>query len=216
MASVTLYRLGGLALLAGGVIGAIGLLLHPAAMTDARWDDSHLLIFFGLLLLLLGLPAAYARQAARAGVLGLVGVVLLWFGLPFTDLVHAVVGFTVVPLLNADPSTQVLLAPAGPMETMAFHGWMGILNVASVPLLLVGIPLFPIATLRARILPRWPALVLLVSPLFLIASFALPSLRNAAPAVVYLALGGFGYVLLTERSAARQPTLAPIEAPSGA
>jgi hypothetical protein len=66
----------------GGLLAAlftlIGTLLFPGnnAPTNALWMPVQLLIFVGSLLVLMGLPAMYVRQARQAGWLGLIGFIL--------------------------------------------------------------------------------------------------------------------------------------------
>jgi hypothetical protein len=79
-----------LSLIAGGVLFAVGNLLHPlqhndAAYQSATWEAAHLTIFFSLPLLVLGLPVLHRSLAARIGrrlsafsvaasVVGLIGI----------------------------------------------------------------------------------------------------------------------------------------------
>ncbi|MBV9579880.1 MAG: hypothetical protein JO057_14920 [Chloroflexi bacterium] len=93
------------------------------------------------MLVALGLQGLYARQSREAGVLGLCGTVLLFFGLVFADPIHSVLAFIVVPVLAADPSTLPLLDGPPP-------GLIGPLMLA-VPVLLVGLVLVGIISWRA-------------------------------------------------------------------
>ena len=57
-------------LFAGGIMFAVGNLLHPlehkdAAYHSATWQAAHLTIFFSIPLLVLGLPYLHRRLAAR-------------------------------------------------------------------------------------------------------------------------------------------------------
>ena len=81
MSTRTLFRLGGLALLLALPVSIAGHLLHPAGerlvdLLSPFQQAAHLLAFGAWILVSLGLPALYARQARRAGVLGLAGFVL--------------------------------------------------------------------------------------------------------------------------------------------
>ena len=78
------------ALFAGGLAFALGNLLHPlehndAAYDAATWQAAHLMIFFSLPLLILGLPALHRQLVGRvsgrlatiavaASVVGLIGI----------------------------------------------------------------------------------------------------------------------------------------------
>src|SRR5512141_1523831 len=76
------YRLSGLLLIAGaGLLGAgiVSISLHPV-MDRPLSPGAGLLMLLAALLLLVSLPAVYARQAEAAGWLGLAGQVLLQAG----------------------------------------------------------------------------------------------------------------------------------------
>src|SRR5215218_9398483 len=86
MTSSQLFRISGLVLL----VGAIAFIVHivarsvitaganPATFTkEGLWVPINILGVIGAALVLLGLPATYARMAGPIGVLGLVGVVLI-------------------------------------------------------------------------------------------------------------------------------------------
>jgi hypothetical protein len=90
----------------------------------------------------LGLPGFYARQAQRAGVLGLIGFVLTIAAAAY-HLYLLLYEATATPLLAQDPGTQVLIGPGGPMTHGA--GALGPLSFA----LLLGWPVFGLATVRA-------------------------------------------------------------------
>jgi hypothetical protein len=128
-------------------------------------------------LALLGLPGFYARQAHRAGRLGVAG-----FGLSLVVtaiLCHILLHEAfVAPRLAREAAAQALVAPGGPLAHAAFAS-MG----ALYPVLLVGFlasaPLLGLATLRAGVLPR-PSGGLLVLCL-------VPNLLSALPPPAALA-----------------------------
>src|ERR1700693_790023 len=97
-----LLRWAGLSAMAAGLIFAVVGLIHPpqivSSVTTGTWTIVHSLTIAMSFLGLLGIAGIYARQADRAGWLGLAGFVLLslWFVL--------VTGFTffeafILPLL---------------------------------------------------------------------------------------------------------------------
>jgi hypothetical protein len=153
MASTTLFRLSGLALLVALALQVVGSILHPPTedvvdVLKPTYAPAHLTMFLAWLLAVLGLPGLYARQAQRAGVLGLVGFVLSMAvaAYHFYLLLYEA---TATPLLAQDPGTQVLIGPGGRMTHGA--GALGPLSFA----LLLGWPVFGLATVRAGVLPRW-------------------------------------------------------------
>jgi hypothetical protein len=85
MSTTTSYRLSGIALIVGAVFSAVGYILSAFSNgTDLQSLISplsmtfSLLTIIGSLLVLLGLPGVYTRQAKQAGILGLLGFLFLW------------------------------------------------------------------------------------------------------------------------------------------
>ncbi len=154
-----LYRLGGACLFAGCVVLVIGAGIRVSTGTDpsntvaaAGWFVQAI----GAMLVVLGLPAAYLRQAAVTGRLGLVGFVgislfLFIFGI-FGGLVHGLV----VPVLAArGPAMAARPASVG----LAFF--------AAALLGLVGSLSWGLTTVRARVFPRWTGILPIVGGLAL-------------------------------------------------
>ena len=76
----TLFRLSGFALLVALPVQVAGLAMHPPGervvdLLTPLQGPAHLVLFVSWFLVLLGLPGLYARQADRAGLLGLIGFV---------------------------------------------------------------------------------------------------------------------------------------------
>ena len=155
-----LLRLAGLsAVIAGACYVLVGI-FHPAnvplSVTTTRWEIVHVLAcamsFFGVL----GLAGLYARQAVKAGWLGLVGYVLLtlWFLI--------IMGFSFVEAFLLPH-----LAATSPAMVQAWMGMFnkpaGVFDIGALPTVwtltggvyILGGLLFGIATFRAGILPRW-------------------------------------------------------------
>jgi len=152
MDSRTLFRLSGVALLLALVLQILGSILHPPTeevvdVLKPTYGPAHLILFLGWLLVVLGLPAFYARQAQRAGRLGLIGFVLTMAAAAY-HLYLLLYEASATPLLAQDHGTQALIGPGGRMA----HG-AGVLGPLSFALLL-GWPVFGIAALRADVLPR--------------------------------------------------------------
>lgn len=76
-----LYQWSGLALVAALPLQVAGFLLHPPSeqvrhLSSSAYGPAHVVLFASWVLVMLGLPGLYARQAHRAGRLGLVGFVV--------------------------------------------------------------------------------------------------------------------------------------------
>lgn len=199
-----LMRLAGLSALLGGLCYVFVGVFHPAnaavSVTTTRWELVHVIAcamsFFGVL----GLAGIYARQAVKAGWLGLVGYVMLslWFVL--------VMGFSFVEAFILPHLAHVTPALAQSWMTI-FNGGtrtidLGVLPAlwtSTAPLYILGGLTFGIATFRAGVLPRGAA-VLLAAGTALAPAAALLSL-SARPKIAIpagLALAWMGYALMTE------------------
>jgi hypothetical protein len=159
MSSTTSYRLSGVALLIGGILTAVGYSLppylsdhDPSALTSPWVLISSLITLFGALIVLLGLPGIYTRQAGRAGILGLLGFLSIWYITLLSGVIQSFISVTIVPELAANPATRLLAATPPP----AFGPFFLVALLAQT----LGILLLAIATLRARVFPRWIARLL--------------------------------------------------------
>lgn len=201
MSSTTLFRLSGLSLVLGGLLSVLYLFIHPdesglAYYRHAMTAPAHLVGFVAVLLVLLGLPGLYARQVGRAGILGLAGTILIFFGLAVLDVTHNVVDATVTPALATIPDAEPLLAAGGPFEEALQSGMQGTLVGVGGPMLLLGLVLLGIATLRAKVLPRWAGALLIVAAPVTPLGFMVPALEDLTLTVPYLVLGCLGFILM--------------------
>lgn len=194
MSSSNLIRWSGLAAMLAGVLLLVAALLDlavdPGQPTSVRvttgvYSFQSAVNLLALVLLLIGLVGLYARQSQAAGLLGLVGFLVAFLGTALAT------GFRWAILFMA-PS----LAVAAP----------GFLNEGPPPgffLMLitfaVGWLLFGVATLRARVYPRAPAITLIVGAV--LSLFPLP----LVDIVLAAAVAWMGYVLFMERGAAAEP-----------
>jgi hypothetical protein len=207
MSSTTVYRLSGIALLIGGVlaaIGNVGQMLNDNPLSPL-WIPVSLAIAIGLLLVLLGLPAVYVRQMRRAGTLGLIGFVLFFLACVLFGGSSGLTDIVLLPWV-----TQ--LAPVGLNNpTLAFILFFLVAKL----LIIIGSIVFGIATLRAGVLPKGSAILLLVgSVLFIVGGriHAVPYLDYFGEVLFFLSFVWFGFALLAlprkemERETAPAPT----------
>ncbi|WP_248928496.1 hypothetical protein [Paenibacillus hamazuiensis] len=149
------------------VSGAARMLMTPCALI---WgSDSMPELWAGLVacyLMAIGSLGLYMYQAARTGVLGLIGGLLLSLGNMITG---CLVWST---MLKAEPSPDVMFVP-----------------MANNAIMLGGLVLFAIVTFRAGQLPRWAAVLLLIWPIL---GFV-PVLSPWLTALWGLAYIGLGY-----------------------
>lgn len=200
-------RWAGLAAIAAGIIFAGIQPFHPLdvleSVTTTRWAIIQSLKTAMCIFGLIGVTGIYARQAEKAGWLGLASYVL--FSLFFV---------LTLPFVFAEAFILPLLATEAPTFVAGFLGIFNgnpvQTNLGVLPVLytLAGFAgyvsgglLFGIATLRAGVLPRWAGGLLAfaaVSPLLL--SSLLPHPLDRILAVpMGLALAWLGYALWAER-----------------
>src|SRR5215213_3362880 len=160
------------------------------------------------LLFLIGITGIYARQVNEAGWLGLAGFLLLivcWW------------------LQSAYVFAETFIAPPLASTALGFvnglvgisYGHTGGIDLGALPaiygligiLYLLGGLVFGIATLRARVLPRWPAGLLAIAAVLTPAAALLPhAIQRLAAIPVALAIAWLGYALLSERPPHRDLT----------
>jgi hypothetical protein len=107
--------------------------------------------WLGVLLLQFGLIGLYARHAEDLGWLGLIGFVLAFFGAGLTSGILFLQSSAVPLIALSSPAiaNELLLGPVAVV----------LLNEASFG---GGMVLFAIATMRARVYPRWAGLLVII------------------------------------------------------
>jgi hypothetical protein len=182
-------------------------MIHPvesvSAVTTDGWAIAHYLTMVMALFGLLGITGIYARQAERAGWLGLAGFLMLGLWLALTAAFTFVEAF-ILPLLASDAPRFVegvlgiFTGSAGQFDL----GALAAIGPISGVLYMLGGLVFGIATLRAGILPRWPAGVLAFGAVASLAAAVLPhGLARLLAVPVGLGLAWLGYALWSERQA---------------
>ena len=204
-----LIRWAGLAAMVAGIIFAGIQPIHPpdvlSSATTGAWTITISLKFAMCLLFLIGIAGIYARQVKEAGWLGLAGFLLL-----------SLSWWLQTGYVFAEAFILPVLATAAPQFVDSFLGTIAAgraseVNLGALPAIFslgVGIPymlgglLFGIATLRAGILPRWPAGLLAVAAVLTPAAALLPhDIQRLAAIPVGIALAWLGYALWSERRA---------------
>lgn len=193
-------RLGGCALIIGGLGTSFAQIVHPDTPDPAAIQPYlqtaipvHILLYLAVLLLSVGLVALIAHFRSW---IGLIGGLALIFGVNFEDGMHSVFEFGLLPaVFKAAPGSEFPIANAIDGDNP-----MAVLQLLAAPLIAIAAALLTIDTFRSRTLRAWPAILMLTSVvLFLISSF-LPGgeliqiLR--VPSWFYLALAGFGLELV--------------------
>ncbi len=202
MSSSTLYRLSGIGLLIGGLLAAIGAVAQAFLSEDflnPLWIPVAASIFIATLLIQVGLPAVYVRQMKQAGVLGLIGFILLFCGLIQFGIGFRFLDIVILPWVGKSIDINTPL-------TLIFY------SLSAVAILLVGSILFGIAILRAGVLPKGPVVLLLVS-IVLNRIASVPHLQDIGIVLFYLSFAWFGFALLSlpQREAERELAPTPVQ-----
>lgn len=214
----TAVRLAGVSAATAGVLFVVIQIVHPtdelASVTTARWTIVHVASVAMCCLGVFGLAGLYVRQADRAGWLGLIGHLLfsLFFiitaAFQFVEALISPVLATEAPRF-VESFLGIVTGHAGPIPLETLTALYQIVG----GLYLLGSLLFGVSTFRARLLPRWAAILLALSgPLAAIVTtvFSHPIDRLAA-LPMGLALVGLGLALWADRRVVLAPvaSLAP-------
>jgi len=219
--AANLIRWSGLAAVVAGVIFAGIQPIHPlevvAAVTTNAWAIITSLKTAMCLLFLLGITGLYARQANKAGWLGLAGFLLLFLSWGLQTAFVFAEAFILPLLANTAPQfVDIVLATIarGQPSPINLGALPALYSVVGVAYMLGGL-LFGIATLRAGILPRWAAVLLAVAATLTPLAAVLPhQIQRLAAIPVALALACLGYALFSEqRETASEPMPGTASAP---
>ena len=212
-----LFRIGGLLVFVGAASFVSHVVLRsvltagvdPAVSAKAGlWAPANSLGALGAALVLLGLPAVYARMAGQGGMPGLVGFALIEVSWTFFGLFLSLYGALVLPWL-ADQAPR-LVAGSSPTP-------LGFVAAFALALLawLLGAVLLAVPFVRGPARARWVGYVLPASALWvLVGSFvvapggpasnlAVNLLSNLGPVLLQIGLGYLGFRAWAERAPAK-------------
>jgi len=193
MKSSSLFQLGGAAILIAAILYAIANLAYfLGGQPDAPTALGLWLSFSGDTLLLLGLGALYARQSHRAGILGLVGYVLMFVATMFFIGNYAV---SLGVAAGAISNEQIAQVPAYSLS-----------NMVTPWLWFAGLIVFGISIYRAQVFPKYAGVLLILLALVQQLTGPLAFTRPIFAILSSVAFGWLGWALLTHRSVAtREP-----------
>lgn len=194
----------GLVNIVAGIFYALETFLHPprsfanlpvmmqSTVLSVPWNIVHTFAVVAFVAGLFGLIGLYARQLSQAGWLGLFGFILSFLG---TALAIGVVvpDAYIFPLLARTPTTAWMLAVPGPFLPYTDLGRYFAFSTLAI---ILGNTLFCFASMRARLLPRWGWLCLLIGvPLLTAGPLATNSFGLIGAALVAVGNIGLGYAL---------------------
>ena len=196
----TLTRAAAVAAMAGGLLFIAVQIKHPLLdapfTTTTEYTVRETAKIVMAVCSLIGITGIYLRQVQRMGVLGLIGYAALGVGY-LTILSIQVIAVFVLPDLAGDHPGYVndVLAVATSGTPVGDVSRMQTLNNIAIGYIIGGV-VFGIALVRAGVLARWAAVLMVVGAVATVATFQLPELTQrlfAVPAGV--ALIGLGYSL---------------------
>jgi len=188
MSSTQLFRLSGIILLLGAAVSVIAgvmtlfldnsLSASPATIQSPLWSTFWSLAFVGIVLILLGLPALYLRQAGgRGGVVGLIGVFLVALG-SFLGMATTAYFVSIAPLLAAKAPNLI---------NAGYETSLAVFSIDATALGLIGPLLLGFAVIRAKVFPS------LVGILFIVAGVLSP-VTTFSSGVLFALIGLVGIV----------------------
>lgn len=199
--TTSLTRAAGLSAVVAGLLFIAVQVNHPhldvALVTTTEWVVRESMKLCLAVLALIGITGMYLSQTKKAGVLGLVGYLILGAGF-LIMLTVQVVGVVVLPVLaqTAPGYVSDVLAVAGGGKAVGDIGAMLTLSLLGSLTYLAGGLVFGIALFRANVLARWASALLASATILTMAIPLLPWLNPRLFAVpTGVALIGLGYSL---------------------
>lgn len=186
MKATTLFRVGGISMVLGGLLGPLGhLVLHPPSHAlqyqgTSQWVLAHAVLTGSWVLILFGVFALYGQLHERMGVIGLIGFALVCVLCLYQIATYAFDAFTLAAIRATFPG-ETATDPNG-----SFNQFPN--GLFPLPLSFpVGLILFGIAIFRSGFGQRWAGIALAASVVFIYAGGMLAhsplKLEEAVPIV---------------------------------
>ncbi|HEX2994032.1 MAG TPA: hypothetical protein VHP14_04390 [Anaerolineales bacterium] len=205
MTASALMHWAGVSAMAAGLCFLVIGMFHPvnelSAVTTPTWVNVHLFAFALGSIGVFGMAGLYARQAEKAGWLGLAGFILFSVWMIVISGVSFVEAFILPRLVSVSPAfVEGFLGMFSGLPSQIDFGILPTLWTISNPMYLLGPLLFGIATFRAGILPRWAGALLIVgATLGPVSALLIPAEYQARVMLPNgLALLWLGYALFAE------------------
>ena len=122
--TVSNLRWTGAALMAAGILFAVGIAIHPADefanFSSAAWAQAHWLVASAAILSLFGLTGLYVRWLGSQGALGVAAYVLSTIGFALVVFAALLEGAVVPPIAASAQGAETLLSMDGPVFSGSF------------------------------------------------------------------------------------------------
>jgi hypothetical protein len=228
MTSSQLFRFSGISLVVGAIAYIVYIVARSAITSgtdpvtfyqEGLWVPINVLGVSGAMLVLLGLPALYAKLADPTGVLGFVGVVLIAVAWTFVGIFLSLFGALIAPWLAEQ--APALVATSAPLPTGLILAF-----VVGVIAELAGTMLLAIPFLQRGGEPHWvgyalPAAALLtligdvIAPTGPASNFAINLVSNVGPVLLMVGFAALGSRLWSERAVVGPARLPGVHLPQG-
>lgn len=204
------FKFSGWVLLIGGLLGVIGQLIHagdtPATIADIptfldKTVNIHVMLAWSTLLILMGLPAIYLRQAGGLRWWGWTGFPLLFIGL-LLEIFHGPVQIMAYPIIYADVPDAAALGRINELVNNLRIDDFPLALLVLVPLLpglFLGLLLTGIGTLWSRKLPKYAGWITIFIFAVLVAGMYMPE-NIPIFAAIHLVFVLFGVLLAFGRN----------------
>jgi hypothetical protein len=183
------------AVVAGGLLFALGNALHPlehsdAAYRSATWEAAHLVILVALPLLVLGLPAVQGRLRARVA-----GPLATW---PVALSIVGLIGLAPGMLLEAFVAPTIGHAAMEKLE----EGSLGVVSGLFAVAFLGGGLALAWAARQARLAPGWASPMLVIASVAMLGAMGVTGRAAGAVIIAATVAYGVGLAALGRRPAA--------------
>ncbi|PLS09540.1 hypothetical protein [Neobacillus cucumis] len=207
-------KFSGFMLLIGGMMGFTGQLIHLGDVPETVKDipdflkgavNIHVLLAYASTLILIGLPALFLRQSAGLKWWGWIAFPLLFIGLMF-EIFHGPVQIIAYPIIfDFVHTAKDLQHVSNLLNSMAIDRFplQLAIFIPLIPGIFIGLILLGISALRAKVLPKAPAIFTLVVLVIQIIGMVVPvhiHLLEISFAYIHLIFVWFGTILAFEKA----------------
>ncbi len=194
MKTTTLFQLGGIAVLVAAILyGISNLMYYLSGQPDAPTELGLWVVIVADTLLLLGLGALFARKSQRAGILGLVGYVLLVVAQVYFFGNYAVTLGMTAGVISSEQTAQV------PVYVVA--------NSIMPWIWTAGLVVFGISIYRAQVFPKYAGALLVILAVVQQFTGPLAITRPIFAVVSFAAWAWLGWALFSDQNPISQESI---------